>query len=90
MEQKKIAFNPLPSHEGRQSQMGERRNPGAFNPLPSHEGRPCGLITHIASCHLSIHFPLTREDAMEAKVEFPGATFQSTSLSRGKTGGVYG
>ena len=37
-----------------------------FNPLPSHEGRLPHILIHRSLSHLSIHFPLTRED------NFPG------------------
>ena len=56
----------------------------AFNPLPSHEGRRGCPEQHERPDGLSIHFPLTREDGQpRRKPDYH--SFQSTSLSRGKT-----
>ncbi len=57
----------------------------SFNPLPSHEGRREGASGYRADRALSIHFPLTREDAQFEKSGGNIVVFQSTSLSRGKT-----
>ena len=56
-----------------------------FNPLPSHEGRHSGFLMAFRPWRLSIHFPLTREDANWKKKAEDAENFQSTSLSRGKT-----
>ena len=58
---------------------------GPFNPLPSHEGRRELINEHPERRFLSIHFPLTREDAVDQDDIIISRTFQSTSLSRGKT-----
>ena len=44
------------------------------------------LNTSTGAVYLSIHFPLTREDEMLPPYAAMQINFQSTSLSRGKTG----
>ena len=80
-----LPFNPLPSHEGRRLKDGELCEVAeSFNPLPSHEGRPSLLWNPL----LPVSFnPLPSH---EGRPILPAAgkdcmTFQSTSLSRGKT-----
>ena len=57
----------------------------AFNPLPSHEGRP---ISASSSGNVSSFNPLpSHEGRLSVYAGFPSTlVFQSTSLSRGKTG----
>ncbi len=57
----------------------------SFNPLPSHEGRRFVKQGQSWWTCLSIHFPLTREDRSMSSSLLSPASFQSTSLSRGKT-----
>ena len=82
---RKAPFNPLPSHEGRHCTKRLRLSMSTFNPLPSHEGRRRRTSYENGGSDLSIHFPLTREDAPVRLASKPRMVFQSTSLSRGKT-----
>ncbi len=83
-------FNPLPSHEGRQKVLIQYTLLVVFQSTSLSRGKTpvYGLV--LASGHLSIHFPLTREDSLVFIKEFFGRIFQSTSLSRGKTWCVSG
>ena len=80
-----LSFNPLPSHEGRHKRRRPDLNRIPFNPLPSHEGRPLQTLQHRSSGStfnpLPSHEgrPLIRDACLNA------VSFQSTSLSRGKT-----
>ena len=78
-------FNPLPSHEGRQSGHDYIRLCAAFQSTSLSRGKTTSSVTRSGCFLLSIHFPLTREDS--ARISSPVAviSFQSTSLSRGKT-----
>ena len=78
------AFNPLPSHEGRQAggSGGKSQRLSIHFPLTREDAMNAGYATDGV---LSIHFPLTREDILRAWYPERILIFQSTSLSRGKT-----
>ena len=80
-------FNPLPSHEGRLDFRRARevqRKLSIHFPLTREDKARLNLD---GKKNLSIHFPLTREDRYEDMRPTIVTTFQSTSLSRGKTPG---
>ena len=81
-----ISFNPLPSHEGRLCSPDQPHRRRSFNPLPSHEGR---LPT---AEYAEIQKPFNPLPSHEGRLHdcskyCTSFTFQSTSLSRGKTSG---
>ena len=100
-------FNPLTSHEGRLCHRCHRHFEMSFQSTSLSRGKTVNEPREDSYRHLSIHFPLTREDpgrrcftgwnisfnplpSHEGRpnarcVGLKNGTFQSTSLSRGKT-----
>ena len=56
------SFNPLPSHEGRQSPTYKYATFEHFQSTSLSRGKTRNLLAHSLELFLSIHFPLTRED----------------------------
>ena len=80
-----ISFNPLPSHEGRHNRHTYAIIISSFQSTSLSRGKTQPRSSAHSATVLSIHFPLTREDAPAAVVFSSAMSFQSTSLSRGKT-----
>ena len=82
------AFNPLPSHEGRPPVRLASKPRMVFQSTSLSRGKTVVSSERDTVSSLSIHFPLTREDAPISPSIPLCRSFQSTSLSRGKTKAV--
>ena len=78
-------FNPLPSHEGRQTQGGRKGVDLIFQSTPLTRGETCIHSDAGQVQRISIHSPHTRGDALNAPRQIFADTFQSTPLTRGET-----